>query len=320
MTGEKMHFREIDALKGFAIFLVVLGHAIILHPVNLHDNAYCYAVIRFLSSVHMPLFFLISGFCFSYKNNYKDFMLKKVNRILIPYFAFNILDMLPRQLLPQLVNRSQSFSKSILDTFFYGGEYWFLYVLFIIFAIYPFIYKWQNESPKRKAFLMIVLILLSIPQHDIDFFRLSQTVYYLLFFNAGVLIKTSGIKLFDFEKTAMKWLTPFCLLFVWIIALFLGLETILPVTIAMLGIVCCYYFTRFDIFNRIFKRFGEYSLQLYLFNGYFLVISRTIICKFTDIPVLIVGFNMLIDFGLSYLLIKYVCRRVGFLRKIMGMN
>ena len=28
----------IDALKGIAIFLVVLGHSIIVFPINLHEN------------------------------------------------------------------------------------------------------------------------------------------------------------------------------------------------------------------------------------------------------------------------------------------
>ena len=29
------HYREIDILRGFAIVLVILGHAIIVYPVNL---------------------------------------------------------------------------------------------------------------------------------------------------------------------------------------------------------------------------------------------------------------------------------------------
>ena len=52
---------EIDALKGWAIFLVVLGHAIILFPVNLHDNIYCAALFGWLSSFHMPLFLQTKG-------------------------------------------------------------------------------------------------------------------------------------------------------------------------------------------------------------------------------------------------------------------
>ena len=74
-------FEQIDALKGIAIFLVVLGHGIIFYPVDLHQNVVCESIFRWLSSVHMPLFFLISGFCFSFKGNYKSFIWKKIKTV-----------------------------------------------------------------------------------------------------------------------------------------------------------------------------------------------------------------------------------------------
>ena len=48
MTSKK-HLQEIDALKGWAIFLVVLGHSIIVYPINLHENIYCDALFTAVS-------------------------------------------------------------------------------------------------------------------------------------------------------------------------------------------------------------------------------------------------------------------------------
>ena len=96
--------------------------------------------------------------------------------------------------------------------------------------------------------------------------------------------------------------------------------SILPrVVTTLLAIVAVFFFTRFNWFNRIFMRFGAYSLQLYLFNGFLLVASRVIICKLTTNPALIISFNMLIDFFLSYLFIKYLWSKVKFFRLISGM-
>ena len=139
MPGTRKHFREIDSLKGFAIFLVVLGHAIIYFPIDLHQVPWCEVLFKMLSGVHMPLFFAISGYCFSCRGNYRDFISKKARRILLPYFVFNLLDLIPRAVLPQFVNRPQSMAESIKDILLYGGAYWFLFTLFIIFAFYPLI-------------------------------------------------------------------------------------------------------------------------------------------------------------------------------------
>lgn len=55
---------EIDIIRGIAISLVILGHAIIVFPVNLHEIAWCKRLHDLIYSFHMQLFFIISGWCF----------------------------------------------------------------------------------------------------------------------------------------------------------------------------------------------------------------------------------------------------------------
>ena len=71
----------------------------------------------------------------------------------------------------------------------------------------------------------------------------------------------------------------------------------------------------------IFQRFGRYSLQIYLFNGFLLVISRTVIVSVLEVsnPFIIIAFNMLVDFFLSYIVIKYICERIKPAKILMGM-
>ena len=55
------HYREIDILRGIAIILVILGHAIIVYPVNLMNVVWCKSVFSF-TYAH---FFRGSRFLFS---------------------------------------------------------------------------------------------------------------------------------------------------------------------------------------------------------------------------------------------------------------
>ncbi|WP_321041620.1 acyltransferase family protein, partial [Veillonella caviae] len=62
-----MRIEWLDSLKGFAIFLVVVGHVVLgyiradIFPQYYNELQYIYNIIY---SFHMPLFFLISGFLY----------------------------------------------------------------------------------------------------------------------------------------------------------------------------------------------------------------------------------------------------------------
>ena len=320
MADTRRHYREIDSLKGFAIFLVVLGHAIIYFPVDLHRVAWCEILFKMLSGIHMPLFFAISGFCFSYRGNYGDFLFKKFKRILLPYFLFNLVDLIPRAILPQFVNRPQSMAESVKDILLYGGAYWFLFTLFIIFAFYPLIYKWQAKSNGRRIVTAVLCLILAFVRIRTEVLTLHLVSGYLFYFNLGVLLKTNNVRIFDYDlpKGGKLWLIGVTAL--WLLLLFSPWAGQLEVLVSLLGVIVCYCLARLKLFNHIFERFGKYSLQLYLLNGFLLVISRTIICRLTAEPVVIIGFNMLVDFVLAYLVIKYICSRFKILRFVMGME
>lgn len=70
----------IDVAKAILIFLVVLGHS----PISKWE---CNAI----NSFHMAAFFCLSGFTFSYKGNFKEFLLKKIKGILLPYIEFSVI-------------------------------------------------------------------------------------------------------------------------------------------------------------------------------------------------------------------------------------
>lgn len=95
----KQRIEYIDAIKGFAIFLMVMGHAIAWNYENY--NAICNfhseqstnvkmggVIWQLIYSFHMPLFFMVSGFL-SYKayqwGDFLSFIKKKFMRLLLPW-------------------------------------------------------------------------------------------------------------------------------------------------------------------------------------------------------------------------------------------
>lgn len=78
----------LDMARGFAIFLVVMGHR---GFISYQTNAW-------LSTFHLPSFFIISGFLLTvkkeYENSFSSIIKKKAKTLLIPYFAYSLLSLL----------------------------------------------------------------------------------------------------------------------------------------------------------------------------------------------------------------------------------
>lgn len=72
----------IDYGKVFAIYLVILAHTNLYEP--LEAGIYTF---------HMPFFFFLSGFLFSFERNpsYKQFVKKRFKQLIIPYIWINII-------------------------------------------------------------------------------------------------------------------------------------------------------------------------------------------------------------------------------------
>ena len=319
----KKHIQEIDALKGWAIFLVVLGHAIIIYPINLQSNIYCDALFSFVSSFHVKLFFLVSGFCFSFRGYYGEYIKKKVFRLLIPYYVFCILEIIAKLVFSGQINRPRGLGEFVSRMLFYGGDYWFLWTLFMIFLVFPAIHLLLRRGVAWEIGCLVGLLILSLIRPSIELFQIENVLRYLFWFACGAVLRRH----WRFENyPGRKWiyaagivlLAALQIALIWNHSFNYAARDLLC---GAMGILLSIALTRFSWFNNAFSRFGTYSLQLYLMNGLLLGISRIVICNIlgVTIPAVIICFNMLVDFFLSYLLIKYVLAKIPFVRTLMGM-
>lgn len=80
----------VDILRGIGILCVVIGHCYFL--------AYDSLELAVIYSFHMPLFILVSGYLFKEAPLSKEFVSKKIESILVPYFIiafFSMFTVLP---------------------------------------------------------------------------------------------------------------------------------------------------------------------------------------------------------------------------------
>ena len=120
-TSQRIDF--FDLAKGVCILLVVAGHC--GYPIDIPG----YEIVR------MPLYFILSGMFFKDYGGFKNLLIKKVNKIFIPFIFFYLLGCACyyaiKWFVPDLLVTT---SGGILDVFnnrqFFNGPIWFLLCLF----------------------------------------------------------------------------------------------------------------------------------------------------------------------------------------------
>ena len=130
----------IDIAKGIGMIMVVLGHAVRMPELM-------YGIIF---SVHMPLFFILSGYCFSFRPEEKFgyFLKKNARQLLLPYFltscivivikvivavirGYDILETLEGWWLTIVYGSGAKVPERLEDILMPIGVIWFLLALFI---------------------------------------------------------------------------------------------------------------------------------------------------------------------------------------------
>jgi fucose 4-O-acetylase-like acetyltransferase len=139
--------KSIDALKGLAITLVVIGHAI---QKNIQDpnNNYVYQLIY---SFHMPLFMFLSGYTTIISGQIIEWQMinKRARTLVVPFISWFILD----SLFKMATTKQTSFlyhCRRLVESPDYG--LWFLWTLFSIYCVYVFAEQvacfWNHKSTK----------------------------------------------------------------------------------------------------------------------------------------------------------------------------
>ena len=184
----------IDALKGFAILCVVLGHIAsgsLWDPFTQTTYFFLYNIIY---SFHMPLFILLSGetfyraYCSSkYENGQKKRIGLQIARLSILYFLWSLILGLSRLLFAEAVNTPAAWTDIILIPVKSIQLLWYIFVL-IIFYLFFGIFQLERAN---MWVMLSVTFLFNLGSYFLPpkyYFDVKHVFYNSFFFFLGIVL------------------------------------------------------------------------------------------------------------------------------------
>lgn len=201
---EKKRLSRLGNIRALAIFLVVLGHSIILYSSSwdLYETAVSVPFLDLLKKIidipQMLLFFALSGYLFVFthgkKRGFLCLLKSKALRLLVPYLGIGVCFLLPVRLAVGFSSYQDmgigDFARKLLTS---GdvGHLWFLPALFCVFMLSEIILTLGEKLPVIKKypelFLCCVAFVLYLEGYRIGFGYppLLSAFHYLLWFSLG---------------------------------------------------------------------------------------------------------------------------------------
>lgn len=195
---------QIGNIRALTIFLVVLGHSIILYSAawDLYETTVSAPVLALLKRIvdapQMPLFVSLSGYLFFFtrqkKAGFLSLLKSKSLRLLIPYVGIGCLYMLPIRLAVGLPSyRGISFNEFLMKLLTSNdvGHLWFLPALFLMFVLSEPILSIAEKLPCVKhcpsVLLGVIASVLYLVGYRIGFGYppLLGAYNYLIWFSLG---------------------------------------------------------------------------------------------------------------------------------------
>lgn len=165
-----------DSLKGILILLVVLGHAIQgVYVENVESNR----LWNIIYSFHMPAFFAISGYFAQPAGGGYKWLTKRIQQLLVPYFAWAFLKL--------IIIQGLSLS-SVVAIVTDPVSFWFLWVLFWVYFLFQASLFLHKKSKVEFNFISIVFALALIAVMAVfstKMFAFHLIAYYFSFYALG---------------------------------------------------------------------------------------------------------------------------------------
>lgn len=279
----KQRNQSIDAIKGFAIVLVMLGH-VFVH--NHMEDPYVY---DFIKAVQMPLFMIISGYLCGRGKKISDFrdyagrLKERAISYLLPFFSWLTL--------MHLGNLKEAY-RTIFVQLDYG--LWFLMVLFLLtlmtLTAELFTAKLTKKEGVRKEALFWIIygLLCLIPLGQIrtgnQILSPWLTVIYIPFYALGYAAGAYGSHFMCWgKKKSQKKVIHSLVLVSFMVFLYLVVtknlnsmetrkDTLIQMAASMLGSISIIYgicMMKDGKLKRLLAKLGNYTLEIYVIHYHF---------------------------------------------------
>lgn len=223
---ETKRILSLDYMKALAIFFVVLGH--LIDGVDSADNVFR----TFIYSLHMPLFFIVSGFLSSKKiTSFSEIRIWFGHKLklLIPFAVFTLGDII-------ILNGEW---KEYLGWHKFG--LWFLWTLFLFDTIYALsqCVLLRNRSKWIEICGLLCPVLVCIGLRKFDDTLLGGIFNFMQMYNYAFFILGVMVARYDLHKFVLDERVQFGMLLVYILGLSTGIAA-LNIPMKVCGILLVY--------------------------------------------------------------------------------
>ncbi|WAK02631.1 acyltransferase family protein [Methylobacter sp. YRD-M1] len=209
-----MHLNSFDYFRGLAIMFVVAGHSCVYWGMD----TFYEKVFANLIMGGTTFFVFISGFFFHHvfysDFNYKRFIFKKAEYVLLPYTILSIMGILcfvfyldrppyAEIFVTDQLNSWHQYMKLSIQYWWTGSildAYWYIPFIMIIFALSPLFIKLIQLSVRIQAGLLIFLLCISSlihrPAHNLS--HLHSVIYFIPVYMLGIICSIEKVRVLKF--------------------------------------------------------------------------------------------------------------------------
>lgn len=330
-TGGGTRIAYIDALKGFLMVCVVLGHVAIgyiegnIYP---QANQSYFSIMNVIYAFHMPLFMMVSGYLYANAYYEKDGMPKRkriyrqFGNIVVVYVLFSVAYGLSKIIFQDFTVNKMPWT----DILYIWGipikVYWYLYDL----GIYYLLFSIPSISKADHRYMLCALVIVAIVGScsNILWFDASRLLYSALFFYIGILGKMKPNLIIGNKKlTAVALVISITLIIIfWDREPFQSMDSAMslnhiPVANAVIAlgislfVWCLFQDVTWLSTSRIFPWIGRYSLEIYVIHGVISPAFRALVSNIRWIgPWVSVIINCALCIALP-MAFSWVCKKIG---------
>jgi fucose 4-O-acetylase-like acetyltransferase len=277
---------DIDAARGIAIFLVVLGHVV---ATDMPQGNTWYEVLKeLIYRFHMPLFMTLTGISFALSlptfASWRDvlaYSLTKAQRLIVPYLVFGFLILAGKLVASRFMHVDNVPQGTLADVLRLlvspgasaAGFLWFIYVLAVYFMLVPALFFVMGRRP-------VLLLLLGVGAQAFEWpalFMLNRVAEYLPFYAGGMILWVCRAR---WSAISGLWAAGFWLLFIalltvaipWSIPKWLLGAVSVPATLALTQ-------RAGETFSAFWAWVGQRSMSIYLMNTIAIGLTKALLLK-----------------------------------------
>lgn len=325
----------ISWIQFIGVLCVIFGHS--MNDIAVPDMLK--SIKMWIYIFHMPLFFLVSGYLFSYnggfvhKGGIGGTLKGKFLRLLVPYVIWNVLFIAPKVMMADYTNDQVELTPEYLGMMMLYprnnvlGHTWFLFALFEMFIIAILFEKLRE---KKQLWIPVFFILIIINCFGVQerFLAIGDLMKNGVFFWAGLLLGSASAD--SIQKWGKDSILLYSLLFIviggsilWVFKkdMLINTLTVGLAVIVLLGLLQI----RFGIRNNYIEFVSHNSFAIYIMHWPILMVIRLIVYQklhWAPVPTMIIMFvgGLAIASGIAWLFRQFKSPFMkGFNKLVLGM-